>query len=212
MTSTSIETEIPVYRLEPVTCIKRGYELFSKSPGLMIGATLLIFVLQIVGARVPGVGTFISVAIAPVLWAGFFAIAARISETGDATLDDGIKAIRGSQIDQLMLLGLVQTILVGIGFALLVIPGIYLMVAYLFSTLYAFRQRLNFWEAMEKSRRVITREWFTIFGLVLLLALLNLLGALAFGIGIVVTFPISLCAVYVAWGDVTRQIEAEHTT
>ena len=48
------------------------------------------------------------------------------------------------------------------------LPGLYLFVAWVFSVPLVADKRLEFWSAMELSRKVVTRVWFETFGLVLL--------------------------------------------
>ena len=50
----------------------------------------------------------------------------------------------------------------------LVLPGLYLFVAWVFSVPLVADRRLEFWSAMELSRKVVTRVWFEMFGLVVL--------------------------------------------
>jgi hypothetical protein len=49
-----------------------------------------------------------------------------------------------------------------------IIPGIYLQVAWAFAIALVADKRLEFWGAMELSRKVVTRVWFRIFGLLLI--------------------------------------------
>lgn len=63
-------------------------------------------------------------------------------------------------------------------------------------------KRLDFWPAMETSRKLITKQWFGFFGLILLVALLNVAGALALGIGLFVTAPWSTCTIAAAYEDI----------
>ena len=94
----------------------------------------------------------------------------------------------------LLLLSLVAGLFIGIGTILLIIPGVYLAVAYLFASYLVVDRRLDFWPAMELSRRTVNPRWFGYFAFVLLLALLNLAGAIALGLGLLVTIPrVVLC-------------------
>jgi uncharacterized membrane protein len=70
---------------------------------------------------------------------------------------------------QLMLVGLLTKLLTIIGlWCCLVLPGLYLLVAWVFSVPLVADKRLEFWSAMELSRKVVTRVWFETFGLMLL--------------------------------------------
>ena len=85
--------------------------------------------------------------------------------------------------------GLLTTLLTYLGFALLVIPGIYLSVAYgMTLPLLAFHE-LGAWKAMETSRKAISHKWFQVFGLYLVVGLLVGLSALPLGIPLIWTMP-----------------------
>jgi len=62
---------------------------------------------------------------------------------------------------------------------LFMLPGIYLGVAYSFTTVLIVDRKFDFWEAMETGRKVITKRWFPFFGFVLVLALINIVGCLS---------------------------------
>jgi hypothetical protein len=49
-----------------------------------------------------------------------------------------------------------------------VLPGLYLLVAWIFSIPLVADKGLEFWSAMELSRKVVTRVWFQVLGLLLL--------------------------------------------
>ena len=57
---------------------------------------------------------------------------------------------------------------------------------------------------MEVSRRVITAQWWRMFGLIILATLISLLGALACGIGLFVTLPIGFGALTIAYETLCR--------
>jgi uncharacterized membrane protein len=69
---------------------------------------------------------------------------------------------------QLMLVGIVSQLLISMGMVFCAIPGIYLAVAWRFSLPLVMDKGLEFWPAMEASRRVINRYWFQIFGLLVI--------------------------------------------
>jgi hypothetical protein len=69
---------------------------------------------------------------------------------------------------QLLLAGMISTLLTGLGWLLCVVPGIYLGVAWIFTIPLVADKRLEFWSAMELSRKMVTRVWFEVLGLILL--------------------------------------------
>lgn len=64
-----------------------------------------------------------------------------------------------------------------LGYVLLIIPGIYLSVAYLMSYSLMIDRNIGVWQALEASRKAITRHWFKILFLYLLMAGMSLLAA-----------------------------------
>jgi hypothetical protein len=63
-----------------------------------------------------------------------------------------------------ILAGIMVGVATSIGFMLLVIPGIYLAVAYQMTMPLIADRRLGSWDAMEISRKALTKKWFKIFG------------------------------------------------
>jgi hypothetical protein len=87
---------------------------------------------------------------------------------------------------------LLVTLLTYVGIFLLILPGIYLGVAYgMTLPLLAFNE-LGIWQAMETSRRTITHRWFGLFGLYLVLGVLVTLSALLLLIPLIWTLPWSI--------------------
>lgn len=99
-------------------------------------------------------------------------------------------------IGKLALAGLLIYIMTVIGFVLLILPGIYLSIAYVFALPLIADKGMDVWEAMELSRKVVTKHWFKVFGLFLLLSLIMALGALALGIGLIWAAPLMFVTLY----------------
>jgi uncharacterized membrane protein len=117
-----------------------------------------------------------------------------------ATLGDlfsGFTSVYGN----LVAVGFLVSTFFMVGIILLVLPGIYLAVAYSFAYILATDKRLSFWDAMETSRRTITRQWWRVLGLILLGIPFVLLGLAAFGVGILVAVPLIIGAQAYAYED-----------
>jgi uncharacterized membrane protein len=91
----------------------------------------------------------------------------------------------------LVLMGL---LIVG-GFFLLVLPGIYLAVAYSFAPYLMIEKNMGVWEALETSRKAITTYWWRYFGLLLITVLLFIVGTIPLLIGLVWVLPIMAIAI-----------------
>lgn len=80
------------------------------------------------------------------------------------------------------------------GLALLVLPGLYIAVRYaLFGYVIASR-RVSGLEALRQAARLSERYRWRMFGLMLIALALNLAGATLLGLGLVISFPVSLLA------------------
>ena len=90
----------------------------------------------------------------------------------------------------LTLLYLALMLMTLLGYALLIIPGIYLSVAYLMSYSLMIDRNIGIWEALEASRKAITKHWFKIFFLYLTLAVMCLLASLPLLIGLIWMLPL----------------------
>ncbi|MEA1920909.1 MAG: hypothetical protein U9N52_13795 [Campylobacterota bacterium] len=82
-------------------------------------------------------------------------------------------------------------IMMAIGFLLLILPGIYLAVAYKFTLPLMADKNLGIWEAMERSRRTVHKRWFKFFGLDISLFIIVIISAIPFGIGLIWTIPLA---------------------
>lgn len=91
----------------------------------------------------------------------------------------------------ILILSIVMSIIVAIGFTLLIIPGIYLAVAYSLSYwILVIHPNASFWDILEASRKIVTRRWFKFFILSLVLGLILFISAIPLGIGLIWTLPL----------------------
>ena len=93
-------------------------------------------------------------------------------------------------------------ILIVIGYLLLVLPGIYLSVAYIFAMPLAVEKNLSIWQALETSRKAVTKHWFLVAGLMFVLGLILAVSALALGIGLIWTVPLAVIAYGIAYRNI----------
>jgi hypothetical protein len=89
-----------------------------------------------------------------------------------------------------------------IGIIPFILPGIYLAVSYIFCVPFVVEKSLHPWVALNASRKVIDKKWFSFLGFGFFLFLLNLVGAVTFGFGLVMTIPLSSCIITAAFADI----------
>jgi uncharacterized membrane protein len=89
-------------------------------------------------------------------------------------------------------------ILIPVGLICL-IPMIYLQTCWLFTLPLIIDKRMDFGAAMKTSWKMVNKHWWQVFGLTVLVGLLNLAGALACLIGLLFTVPIGIAALMHAY-------------
>ena len=178
---------------------KTGWGLFKLYPGGFVGFCLVNLVIQLALSRIPSGGVVASAVVSTPLFMGNFIVSAKLLQGQTPDFRDFFAGFQFFL--PLLLLSLVAGLFIGIGTILLLVPGVYLAVAYLFASNLVVDRRLDFWPAMELSRRTINPRWFGYFAFMLLVALLNLAGAIALGLGLLVTIPLSFCTVTAAYAD-----------
>ncbi len=82
-----------------------------------------------------------------------------------------------------------MTIMISLGFFLLIIPGIYLSIAYMFTLPLIIDKNMDFWQAMETSRKAVSQHWFKFFFTGMLMAIIYLISAIPLGLGLIWTIP-----------------------
>lgn len=193
-------TPSPGYTLALGEYLKAGWVLFKQYPGGFVGFFLIYFVGQIVLNYAGKIGWLAALVVGPPMMMGNFIVSAKLLQQQTPEFSDFFAGFQFFL--PLLLLALVSSVLVSIGLVLLIIPGVYLAVGYLFASCLVVDRRLDFWPAMELSRRTVTPMWFSIFAFCLLLLLLNVAGALLLGLGLLVSVPLSICSLTAAYADV----------
>jgi hypothetical protein len=186
-------------RLPLANYFQNGWDIFRQYPYGFITFCLVNFLIQVILHAIPILGPLVSFAISPALMMGNFIVAAKILHRHTPHFGDFFSGF--FLFWPLLLVSVVGSLLIGIGMIFFIIPGIYLTVGYLFASCLVVDHRLDFWTALELSRRTVTPLWFGFFAFLLLLLLVNLAGALLLGLGLLASLPISFCALTVAFQD-----------
>src|SRR5947208_729276 len=190
------------YRVDVGDCFSRSGKLITDNFWLLVGATAVALVIGSVLGLVPVLGIPAAILLAFVLQGGLQWLFLQRLRGKPADIG-GIFAGFSLAFVPLLLAGLVAHVLVGIGLVLCILPGIYLLVAWrMFVPLLIIDKGLDFWPAMELSRKVVTRHWWPCFGLFLVACLVGLAGALACGVGVFFTLPIAVGAMVYAYEDI----------
>ena len=209
MTPTQIEKlfrQFPEFSIQE--SISKGWELYKDQWLNTLAYSLLVFSIQ-------GISTYfledyaliVSIFLSPPLTAGFFLIANRIGRGVEIQFSNYFEGF--SYWGILIVISLISGILTFFGILALILPGIYLAVAFMFGIPFALFSGMNFWVSLELSRRLITMNWWKFFGFVIVLIGLNILGFLCFFVGLMVTIPVSYFAIYAVFEELTADALAE---
>lgn len=169
--------------------ISRGLDLLKTDYWTFVGVTFVMTVVIAAAGMVPLAGLLLT----GLLLGGLQFYYVRKLRGESPTLGDCFEGFNRLTMP-LMLGGLVVWLLTALGLLLLIIPGIYLAVAYQFTYLLILDHKLDFWPAMEVSRRVITANWFWMLLLIIAAGILSALGFVILLIGFILTAPILYAA------------------
>jgi hypothetical protein len=161
-------------------CLSRSWNLLTANFGLLYGATFVVWLVGAVCERIPFVG-LAYLLIRGALYGGLYLIFLKRLRGQNAEFGDVFAGFRLAFV-QLLLTGLVSSLLSGLGACFCLLPWLYLSVAWVFSVPLVIDKRLEFWSAMELSRKIVTRVWFQIFALAVLVFLPVILVSIFSGI------------------------------
>jgi serine/threonine protein kinase len=199
------------YVLDARRCIRRGWALVRSDFWPLVGITALILVLlgaaSSIGEVRQSFGNFsfsssiLSILLSGPLIGGLYLCFLKRLRSQEIRVETAFSGFRTALL-QLFLASFVMHVLTALGFLCLIVPGIYLLVAWAFTLPLVIDKGLEFWPAMRISRRVISKHWWRFLGFLLLLLLLNVGGLLACILGVFVTLPISFAALMCAYEDI----------
>jgi uncharacterized membrane protein len=185
---------------------KFGWETFKKHAALLIGVTVLMCAVQIflssIAGESRGVVSFllniISIAVSVVMGIGFIRILLSIVGGQLADWRMLFSSANGPLLGRYIGMSILSMIVVGVGFILLVIPGIIASIALCFAAYIVIEQGSGPVEALKESAALTKGHRWNLFLFGILAGLLNVAGAILFGIGLVVTIPVTaLAATYI---------------
>lgn len=169
-----------------------GFNIFRKAPSEFIVFSVLgaiIFSNPLSGLLLGG----------PAM-ASYFHMAQLASRGQQIEISDFFRGF--DKAGNLIKLNLLIFLIILLGLMMLIIPGIYFAVSYVFSHLFIWFYDKDPSEAIRLSRKIVSGNFGQILLLFLILAGINLLGLMALGLGILLTMPFSFCVVYAAFEDI----------
>lgn len=184
-----------------------AWALIKPHLGIFIGFSLLSFVIAMMVSIVP----FAGIVVNPLISAAFY-LALRAADKGEnVSLDTFFSVLKTEHIGNLILTALVSALLIIIGMLFIILPGIYLAVGYSFIVpLVLFSGEKDFWQILENSRKIITANWWGIFGWIIVVGIVVTFATIfTLFIGLVVIYPWFYAISYVGYKDIVGFDEEE---
>lgn len=189
------------------SALRFGWETFKRRPWFFIGSSIVIAVAYIVASAISSgvdavvggsvdeptvlgtvvdyvLGTFISMGVT-----AFYLAAHDSPETVELSAlwhPEPFWKFLGTSI--------LVTLAIGIGFVLLIVPGIIAMLFFMFSTFIVIDRGLGPIEAMKESMRITTGYRWPLLGFIVVLLLIVIAGIIALFIGLLVAAPVATLA------------------
>lgn len=178
------------------SCLGRAWDLLQSDFWPIIGVSALVLV--ILGS----VGIIVGPLLGGLFWYFLKRVRGQQAQLSDAFAGFNLEFL------QLFLGGLVVAVLTSIGWLACALPGIYLGIAWKLTLPIIIDRRIGFWQAMEVSRRVVTRHWWNVFLFAIVCGVINFCGALLCGVGLFVTFPLTVLATTFLYDDLFGSTKA----
>ncbi|MEJ6681890.1 MAG: hypothetical protein QNL21_07340 [Flavobacteriales bacterium] len=136
--------------------ISDGFDIFKKDAGSFIGFGILSGLILALAGMIP----FGGLIMAPSITIGYSIYSHKIVNDQSRQFSDFFKGFNGRIFGQLILVSIVSSVITGLGIILLILPGIYLAVGYIFASqiVLFYDPKTEFWEAMEFSRKLVTKN------------------------------------------------------
>ena len=192
------------------SAVSRGWALVMANLPVLAGATVLTWAIGVGLGFLPIIGWAVGLLLGSVLHAGVLYMFIRRIRGEPVELGDMFAGFNVA-LQPLILAGLLVSALTAVGFVLCILPGIYLAVGYIFVLPLVIDKKLDFWPAMEVSRQVVHKHWWSMFLFAIVMLLIVCVGALACGLGLIIAMPVVFAAAMYVYEDLFGQRGAAPT-
>ncbi|MEK7606319.1 MAG: DUF975 family protein [Patescibacteria group bacterium] len=193
-----------------------AWNTFKKEPWLYGGIALVALVISIVvdnigknaGGLIEVVVDVVSVLVQWWIYLGF----ARIALNAQAGRPINFKMLFAEKWETLYKFALVMVltgVIVVIGFVLLIVPGIIAQLMLSMVVFITLEKHMGIVETLKESRRLTDGHKWNLFGFMLVAIVINILGALLFGVGLLVTIPVTILALTYIYKKLDRRDDIE---
>jgi len=180
----------------------KALDTLKNNAGAFIGGVLVAWLVIVISVGIaqyihPWLASIVNVLLVGPFYVGIAKMSLTGARGGKVEFNDVFWGF--SHYAQAVLAALVLSILLSIGFALCVIPGILLAVLYMATYFYLADQKRDFWTAMESSRKLTSANYVQWLLLGLVVIVINFVGLLLCLVGLIVTAPLTAIMVAIAY-------------
>lgn len=213
------------YRLSAGECLARGWELFKAHVGMLVGACLIVMLISLLCGTMPVLGIVMNVILSGPLLGGLYLLNLKLLRGEDASIGDVFEGFNRC-FSQLMLGQIMVMMLTLLGAMVFIVfysitlvfrskiillvcspiafagllPAIYLAVCWAFTLPLIIDKNLDFWSAMELSRKKVGMHFWPACALVVIGGIVTLVSSY-FIIGALIVLPIYIASVTQAYED-----------
>lgn len=210
---------------EASAAFKYGWQIFKENAGLLIGILVLGYVIMIGASMAMAIVALMltggeAVTETSPLWIrafifipnwlvqfiiqiGWINVALKFANREKVGVADLFR--KWKLIGHYLLASFLAMLIIGAGFIALIVPGIYLATRLCLVNYFVVDQNLNAFEAIKASFRATKGNFWNLILFFILAVLVNIGGAFALIVGLVVTVPISMIAFVVVYKSLSGQ-------
>ncbi|HEY6532456.1 MAG TPA: hypothetical protein VIY72_09140 [Acidimicrobiales bacterium] len=183
--------------------ISYGWNKFTQNAGPLIVAILFIWVATIVltvigipigrgGLIVQLIWNIVVVVVSAVLSMGIVRMA--LAVVNGQTLEMSMAVPGGPMLVSYAITGILVGLMIGVGLVFCIIPGLIAAAFFLFAHFAVLDENLQPGDAIKRSIELVKPQFGSVFGFMIVAFLINLVGAILCGLGLLVTWPLTIVA------------------
>ena len=196
--------------------VSAGWKTFKSRPWFFVGVTVLVAVISGISGQVTnsshvgngqtiilfGVGFVITIVISLLVKMGTINVYLKAQQDAQVVRFEDLWAPQRAV--SFFLATLLVGVIVVVGLILLIVPGIMWALRYMFVPYLVMDKGLDVTSALAESARITYGHKWQLLGLVFLMVLLNILGAICLLVGLLVTIPVSALATVHAYRTLSK--------
>lgn len=175
--------------------IRAGWDLVFSAPADFL-LLALIYIIVITVASSTAIAVFL---VAGPLNVGFFFIILEKIRGNPIRIGDISKGF--NFFVAAVLSNILVTFFFSVGLIFCIIPALIIAAIYLFVPIFIVEKNMDFWTAMEASRKVISKYLFEITVFILVQFIILLVGLILCGVGLLIALPVVMAATAYAYDD-----------